>query len=256
MARFGTYLGQSTTGAGQQIPIDAAGNLDINALLGGIVDARKTYVYDTYKILPGATVPNTPIQFFKTPIGQADPYNPGSVKTELETNMQDTGKFNPPYDMIVNNLGFYFVQGNKLFDIQQIATMGFFEFKILEKRMWAGHLWRHPPGAGFTGATTRWAESAWTNGIPHPAAIWHFGDFKKYIPPSVGFSLTLNFPETYGAYYGGVAGAGIPSSTIIRLGLAPAVLATMLPTIQSVAQFGNGIQLIAFMNGTSNGPVQ
>lgn len=243
---FGNYLGRN-------LPVNPKdGTLDINALLGGIVDARKTYVYDTLKLAPGATVVNTPYEFFRNPVGAPDPYNGGLVKTEVDTNMRDMGKFNPPYDMIVNNLGFLFVQGNLLFDIQQIVTLGFFEFKILEKRQWAGHLWRHPPGAGFTGATTRWFESAWSNGMPHPAAIWHFGDYKKYIPPSVGFSLTLSFPETYGQYYNSTnATTNLPASVVARLGAVQAQLATISPQ----GNGGNGIQLIAFMNGISNGPV-
>lgn len=248
MARFGTYMGRSKTGGGQEIPVRSDGSLDINALLAGIVDARKTYVYDTLKLAPGATVVNTPYQFFATPMGQPDPYNGNQVKTELETNMKKQGEFGAPYDMIINNLGFLFVQGNQIFDIQQITTLGYFEFKIMEKRMWAGHLWRHPPGAGFTGATTRWFESVWNNGVPSPDKIWHFGDYKKYIPPNVGFSLTLHFPETYTQFYNGV----LPASVTARIGN---VLA-QLPTIQTVGQGGNGIQIVAFMNGVSNGPVQ
>src|SRR5437868_3315231 len=97
----GTYLGKSTTGRGTPIPVDSRGNLDINALIGQMVDRRKTYVYDTLKLPPGATVASTPYRFFQTPIGQPDPYNNNAVKTELETNMVSTGMFNPPYDMII-----------------------------------------------------------------------------------------------------------------------------------------------------------
>jgi len=244
---YGKYLGRD-------LPVNSRdGTLDINALLGGIVDARKTYVYDTLKLAPGATVANTPYEFFATPVGQPDPYNGNLPKTELDTNMRKSREFSPPYDMIVNNLGFYFVQGGLLFDMQQILTLGFMEFKILEKRMWAGHLWRHPPGVGIQGASTRWFESAWTNGVPHPAAIWHFGDYKKYIPPSVSFSLTLSFPETYGAFYNSVGvTTNLPASVLARLGAIQASLATL--TTQ--ANGGNGIQLIAILNGVGNAPVQ
>jgi hypothetical protein len=252
---FGSYLGRTTMGQGTPIPVDARGNLDINALLGGIVDARKTYVYDTLKIPPGGAVANTPYEFFANPVGSPDPYNGNLVKTELETNMRKPREFSPPYDMIVNNLGFLFVQGDLIFDIQQIVTLGFFEFKILEKRQWAGHLWRHPPGAGFAGGTTRWFESVWSNGIPAPSQIWHFGDYKKYIPPTVQFSLTLTFPETYGAYYNGAA--GIPASVAARLGAGvPANVIALMPTLQAQNIGGNGIHLIAFMNGIGNAPVQ
>lgn len=248
----GSYLGAKQTGAGQAIPTiqsgPMAGQLDINALINQMVDRRKTYIYDTLKLAPGATVATTPYQFYKNPIGQADPYNGTQIKTDVETNMTDTGKFNPPYDMILNNLGFLFNADARLFDIIQIVKMGWFEFKILEKRMWSGHLWRHPPGAGFSGYTTNSSEGVWNNGVPEPGAIWRFGDYMKYIPPMVGFSLTLNFPETYNTYYN----SNLPADVTTNLG----AVGTSLPQITAAGGGGNGIQLIAFMNGLSDGPVQ
>ena len=244
----GVYLGRSKTGSGNAMPVNPqTGQLDINALINQMVDRRKTYVYDTLKLAPGATVASTPYQFFKNPIGTADPYNGNITKTEVETNMQSAGQFNPPYDMILNNLGFLFAADNLLYDIEQIIKLGWFEFKILEKRMWSGHLWRHPPGAGLSGFTTRSGESVWNNGMPEPGAIWRFGDYMKYIPPMVNFSLTLNYPETLNNFYN----SNLPAN-VVAVGTA----GTSLPTIQTAAQGGNGIQLIAFMNGLSDGPVQ
>ena len=244
-------------GNGQPIPVKEDGTVDINALIGQMVDRRKTYVYDTLTLTPGTSVATTPYQFFKTPIGQADPYNNNNVKTELDTNMADVGKFNPPYDMILFNLGFLFMMGNDLYDIQQVVNMGWFEFKILEKRMWSGHLWRHPPGAGFTGYTNRSGQQQHNNGVPAPEYIWSFGDFKKYIPPMVPFSLTLNFPETYNQFFTGTTGTATLLPSDVNTELAAAGLTgTALPTIKSQARGGNGIKLIAFMNGLSDAPVQ
>jgi len=243
----GMYVGRKT-GRGTEIPVNpTTGQLDINALIGQMVDRRKTYVYDTLKLAPGATVASTPYRFFQTPLGQPDPYNGNQVKTELETNMRSPGQFNPPYDMIIFNLGFLFAIDNLIFDITQIVKLGWFEFKILEKTMWMGHLWRHPPGAGFSGATSNNSESVWNNGVPEPGAIWYFGDFKKYIPPLVNFSLTLNFPETYNTFYNSTLPANVTNA---------ALTATGLPQITAESKGGNGIQLIAFMNGLSDGPVQ
>src|SRR5271157_2221332 len=130
----GTYLGAKSTGTGKPIPVNPqTGQLDINALIGQMVDRRKTYYYDTLKLAPGSTVNNTPYQFFANPIGTPDPYNGNIVKTDLETNMTSPRMFNPPYDCIVNNLGFYFAVGTRLFDMEQIMNFAWFEFKILEK---------------------------------------------------------------------------------------------------------------------------
>lgn len=248
----GLYLGKNTTGNGRPIPLiqsgPSAGQIDINALIGQMVDRRKTYVYDTYKLAPAAIVPTSPIRFFQTPLGQPDPYNGNQVKTELETNMTSAGFFNPPYDMIVNNLGFLFLPGARLFDMQQIINMGWFEFKILEKRMWMGNVLRHPPGMGVTGMSTQTSESSWNNGIPAPEYVWHFGDYKKYIPPMVNFSLTLNFPETYNVFYN----SNIPAEITATLG----AVGAQLPTMSPLGQGGNGLTIVAFMNGLSDGPVQ
>lgn len=254
----GTYLGKQAMGNGQPIPVTPSGAVDINALIGQMVDRRKTYVYDTLTLVPGAVVTSTPYRFFQTPIGQPDPYNGSNVKTELDTNMRSTGFFNPPYDMIVNNLGFLFHPDNDLYDIEQVMNMGWFEFKILEKTMWMGHLWRHPPGAGINGFSAVSGQQVWNNGIPEPGAIWYFGDFKKYIPPMVNFSLTLNFPETYNLYYtGSSAGTATSIPAVIATELAAAGLTgTSLPAIKAQGRGGNGIKLIAFMNGLSDAPVQ
>jgi hypothetical protein len=244
----GTYLGASTTGSGKPLPVNPkTGALDINALVGQIVDRRKYYFYDTLKLAPGATVSSTPYMLFKNPIGSGDPYNNNITKTELETNMTDNGKFNPPYDLILNNIGFYFLIGNQLYDIAQIVNYCWFEFKILEKRMFMGHLWRHPPGAGLFGYSTKTSQQSWQNGMPMPGQVYWFGDYKKYIPPLVNFSLTINFPETMNNFFNSNLGADQ---------IAAGQSGTALPTLQTTGQGGNGIQLIAILNGLSDSPVQ
>ena len=112
------YLGATKTGTGAPIPMTAAGQLDINALIGQMVCQQKTYNFDTLKIPSGSTVAQQPYRLFQQPVGQPDPYNGGIVKTALETSMSLAGSFAPPTDFILNNLFFYFLAGNQLFDIQ------------------------------------------------------------------------------------------------------------------------------------------
>jgi hypothetical protein len=238
-----------------------AGQLDINALVGQLVDQQKTYVYDTLKIPAGSTVAAQPYRMFQVPIGQPDPYNGGIVKTEQETNMTTGGQFAPPVDFILNNLGFYFLLGNQLFDIEQITNFGWFEFRIIKKVMWMGHLQRHPSGMGYTGFSTQANEASWLNGVAEPSKVWHFGDWKKYIPPQVQFSLNLNFTETYDNFFN-VTGQGgsalnIPADIQAKL-LDTGVIANAQtrPTLQRQSQGGSGIQLLCIMNGISNGAVQ
>ncbi len=242
-------MGQNRTGRGGPIPVDpVTGQLDINALIGQMVDRRKWYFYDVVKLAPGATMSNQ-YSFFNVPLRNPDPNANNVPKTELETNMKSSGMFNPPYDLILNNLGFYFVAGNLLYDITQIVNMAWFEFKILEKTFFMGHLWRHPPGAGLTGMSTAQGQQVWNNGLPEPGAIYHFGNFAKYIPPLVNFSLTLNFPETFTQFLGSAGNLGATNTAFGQV-------AGALPTLATQGQGGNGIQLYAIMNGLSDGPVQ
>lgn len=225
---------------------------DINALLGGIVDRKKWYWYDTLKFVSGATVVQTPYEFFQNPVGKADPYNASATKTFLETNITGQGgQFSSPYDMVLTNLGFLFASDCTLYDITQIVKYGYFEFRILEKKFFKGHLWRHPPGGGISGATSQNAESAWNNGIPDPGAIYYFGQWSKYIPPLTEFGMNITFFETVGVAVSGTNGG--------TLGASPTFYGqsgSALPTLRTNGQGGNGIWLIGFMNGLSDGPVQ
>ena len=225
---------------------------DINALLGGVVDRKKWYWYDTLKFVAGAQTATTPYSFFATPQGQPDPYNASSVKTPLETNLTGQGgQFSSPYDLVLTNLMFKFSEDMRLYDIVQIVKYGYFEFKILEKTFFKGHLWRHPAGAGFTGMSTQTSESVWNNGVPDPAAIYYFGQWSKYIPPLTTFGLTLQFFESVG-----VAAAGSTGGTLPATAVAYGQSGSNLPTFATQAQAGNGVWLVAGMNGLSDGPVQ
>ena len=239
------------TGAGAQVPMTTNGAgvavPDINAIVGQMVDRGMWYYYDTLKLAPSATVSNQ-YRFFATALGQPDPYNGNLAKTDLETNLPGQGgSFPPPYDLILNNLGFYFTTDCQLYDINQIVKYAWFEFKILEKTFFKGHLWRHPPGAGISGFSTKTSQAVWLNGIPAPGAIYKFGDWAKYIAPLMTFSITLNFPETLNTFTNSTLGAD--ATAFGQSG-------TALPTLSSTAQGGNGITLIAFMNGLTDRAVQ
>ncbi len=251
------YAGKMVMGQGTPVPLTSSGDIDINALVGQLVDQRKDYVYDTLKLAPGTTVTSQPYRLFQNPIGQGDPYNGNQTKTEQETNMRSGGFFSPPYDFIMNNIGFYFLVGTELFDIQTVMNLCWFEFKILQKQQFMGHLQRHPSGMGLTGESTATSQQNWINGIADPKAVWHFGDWRKYIPPQVNFSLNINFTETYAQYYNAATSASLPAVVKTRLFDTGQLTTTAtLPTLLSQAAGGNGIQLLVILNGISNGPVQ
>ena len=241
-------MGATKTGGGQPIPVFQSGpqqgQVDINALIGQMVDRRKWYYYDTLKLAPGSTFANTPYVLFQNKIGQQDPYNGNQTKTQAETNMTGSGMFNPPYDLIMFNLGFLF-WGN-LIDIKYFLQMCWFEFKILEKTQFMGNMLRHPSGMGVNGYSTKTSESWWNNGMPQPDAVWMLGDYKKYIPPLVNFSLTISCPESYNTYFN----SSLPNELTVE-----GVTGTGLYQTQAASAGGNGLYVTAIMNGLSDGPV-
>jgi hypothetical protein len=234
------------------VSVNAQSVPDINALLGGVVDRKKWYWYDTLKFPPGYQTVTGEYNFFTQAVGQADLYNANATKTLLETNLTGQGgQFSSPYDMVLTNLMFKFAEDNRIYDINQIVKYGYFKFSILEKTFFKGHLWRHPAGAGFTGMSTQSNESVWNNGVPDPAAIYYFGQWSKYIPPLTTFNLTLQFFETVG-----VAISGTNGGTLTAAATAAGQSGSSLPTLLTNQQQGNGVWLIAGMNGLSDGPVQ
>jgi hypothetical protein len=237
--------------AGASIPMGSNG-ADINALLGGIVDRKKWYWYDTLKFAPGATVAAQEYNFFAVAQGQPDPYNNNQVKSYLDTNITPPGgQFSSPYDCVLTNLGFKYSSDMVLYDIIQIEKYAFFKFNILEKIFFKGHVWRHPPGAGITGQTSKTNEAVWNNGTADPGAIYYFGQWSKYIPPLTTFGLTLQWFQTVG-----LATQGSNTATLGASATAAGQSAATLPTFLTSAQGGNGVWLQAIMNGLSDGPVQ
>ena len=255
------YLGATKMGSGAPIPMLPNGGLDINSLIGQMVCQQKTYNFDTLKIPSGTTVAQQPYRLFQTQMGQPDPYNGGIPKTALETSMSVSGQFAPPTDFILNNLFFYFLPGNQWFDIMQIINMGWFEFLVNKKVWWSGHLQRHPSGMGLSGFSNVAGDRSILNGVAEPSKVWHFGDWKLYIPPSVQFSLVIHFEESYDNFYNATGQGGsannVPADIQTKI-IAPAVAgatAASRPTLLPQSAGGNGIQIIVGMNGISNGPV-
>jgi hypothetical protein len=239
-------------GNGQPLPINpSTGAPDINAIIGNMVDRGKWYYYDTLKLAPGTTLVNS-YQFFATALGQSDPYNNNQTKTKLETNLPTANKFDPPYDLILNNLGFYFATNNRLYDVALLTQFVRFEFKILDKIFFEGHMWRHPPGAGIHGYSTFSSESGWGIGVPQPQSIYSFGNWAKYIAPIQRFSLTLYIDETIGQAINSVGTASLTPASLSNAGAS----LSANPTLLTQAQGGNGVWLVAFMNGLTDRAVQ
>lgn len=212
------------------IPLNAKGQPDINSILAGYTDRGIWTYYYTVKIAAGATV-GTQYSFFGASIGQADPYplvTPAPTLTKLETNIPNANFFNPPRDLILDQLGFHFEIDTRLQDIQSFVKNSYFEFKIDDKIFFEGKLWKHPPGTGVSGVSTQTSESTYGLGQPNFQATFRFGNFAKYIAPLQRYSLIVYFPEA-----------------------TPTLLAASGPQGTGV-----GTWLIAFMKGLTDRAVQ
>ena len=205
---------------------------NINSVMKGWVDRGKWVYYDTYSQVAGTAVASQ-IRMFQLQMGATDP-NLSVVKTKLQTNMVNSGVFNPPRALILDQIGFMFVgpyvSGTTagaqtiLADILAFVNSGYFEFFIDGKVFFEGRLEFHPPGYGVTGFSTNSNEESWGLGVVSPHATYSFDVFAKYIAPLQNFGLNIYFPM------GGT-----------------------LPTPQSA---GKGITLVALLKGLTDRSVQ
>jgi hypothetical protein len=199
-----------------------AGTKDINAVMAGFVDRGPWKYYDTI-----LTAANTQMQqsysMFSVPIGSIDPIL-NTPKTKLQTNMQRGNQFPPPKCLVLMQLGFMF--SNMLeADILKVILNYYIEFRIDDKIFYEGLLQFYPAGYGLFGASTISGDYAWGLGFPAPQAGVRWGEYAKYIAPIQQFSLTL-----------------ITQSTP--------------PTLTATGSGGNGLNLVAFMDGLTDRSVQ
>ena len=236
------------TGSGTPVPVNPnTGQVNLNALMNAMVSRDIWSYYDTLKIAPATTYQSS-YQMFNYISGQVDPYaiTANQVKTRVETNMPSPASngFSSPRDLIMDQLGFYFLPGgcglansgpgtfSNIADLQSFCQYSYFEFKIIDKVFIEGFLELNPPGVGFTGVSTAQTQSVFTLGIVNPHAVNQLGaNFAKYLAPQLQWSLTLFLPPQSGP-----AGAALTSLT--------------------QAAGGNGFWLKVFLKGLTDRAVQ
>jgi hypothetical protein len=225
--------GNMKTGRGNPIPALPNGGVDINALIGQMVDRGIWHYYYTLKLAAGATI-GSQYTLFNSATGSPDPYplSGSPILTKVETNMPNTSTngFNAPRDLILDQLGFAF-NNTRLADMVAFDQYSYFEFKIIDKVFFEGKLKFHPSGTGFSGFSTNTGEGNWTAGIPNPMATNRFNNFSKYIAPQMNWSLVLYFPPTSG-----------PSAAAL--------------TLTTANNGGTGLTLETFLKGLTDRAVQ
>jgi len=253
MSRMGMYANKFIANdPSRPVPVTASGALDVNALIGMMVDRCPWQWYDTLKLAPGATVVSS-YTLFAQPKGQPDQYNGNQTKTFVETNMTNGSMFTAPHDLLLQRIGFEFFADTRLYDIEQFLKFAYFELNIDEKPFFRAPLQIHPAGTGLSGATAQTGESSWTNGTPNPYATRSFGQYSRYIPPLMNFGVTIYFPETVGAATNTAGGA---TTNLSAAQIANGQTAAALPTLLTQGQGGAGLWLKVYLDGLTDRPVQ
>jgi len=172
--------------------------VDINTIVGGMVDRTPWRWYDTYtRTLESPPIAvGSEVNFFQIAMNQVDPLT-GVAKTKLQTNMTQSGQFTPPYCLVMEQIGFYIQSTDVKADIDAFFSSCWMEFKILGKIFFEGLLWMYPGAFGLMGSPDpSGTDQNWTNGFPAPQAGYRIGKYARYIPPLTQFSLSLKFPGT------------------------------------------------------------
>jgi hypothetical protein len=218
MAQTSTMYAGKQTGSG--VPLTAAtgllnanGSVNINALVNQMVSRDIWTYYYTLKLAAGTTFAAS-YTLFNAPSGSADPYplsgNP--VLSHVETNMPSAASngFSTPRDLIMDQIGFYFLPGGcgssgsgvgtfaSIADMEAFCQYSYYEFKIIDKVFSEGFLELQPSGVGFSGFSTVGGQNIVTLGMTNPHAVNRMNNFSKYLAPLMTWSLNIFFPSGSG----------------------------------------------------------
>ena len=195
-----------TTVRGTDVPVNANGTVDINALIQGTADRVTGHWYYTLKLAAGAVL-QPQYNLFNAALNDPDPYPlativgpPFPILTKVETNIPSrcNNGLPPPYDTVVDSIGCFVQQNTLKADMDMFLQYGYFEFAILSKIQWEGKMESYPAGMGISGFTSQTNESGWQVGLPDPNAKKRFGRYGKYLAPNLMWSFNLYFPPQSG----------------------------------------------------------
>ena len=203
----------SKTSQGTPVPVNANGSVNINALVSQMVSRDIWAYYYTLK-LAAATTLAASYSLFNAASGSPDPYplTGTPVLTHVETNMPSTASngFSAPRDLIMDQIGFYFLPGGcgaasqgpgtfaQVADMYTFCQYSYYEFKIIDKVFSEGFLELQPPGVGFSGFSTFSNTNVVTLGMTNPHAVNRMNSFSKYLAPLMPWSMTIFFPSGSG----------------------------------------------------------
>ena len=180
--------------------------VDINSMLGSIMDRRRDTLYDRVR-LPGGTVLPSTIVCFQVPVGRADLFDPLHVRTYVDTNMHSAGQLNAPHDMIVRRVLHLFQPSCSEVTRNAFLAAYQWDFRLMEKAVN-----REPALVSAAVGTPdmvieNFGKGSWLNDKGNRAddsaskmeslgrgVAWDLvdlEDYRKYIPPLMYFAVEL-----------------------------------------------------------------
>jgi len=87
-------------------------------------------------------------------------------KTELMTNMEDAGKLQPGFDLLVKKLCVHFNEDIALADLMNLRQNYYARLYITNTVWFQAPLWKFTAGGGVYGATTKSDQEVWNTGVP------------------------------------------------------------------------------------------
>jgi hypothetical protein len=136
----------------------------INSFRGQIyisdtLDVQDTPVYDTLTYAAGGTISLSNDSFFAN-------IEQGSGKTQAQTNMTQNNKLDAPEAISVFGIRLGYSEDILRSDLQTLLNSWAYQFSLGKKYYSLANIRHYSAGWGISGATTRTAESFYTNGFP------------------------------------------------------------------------------------------
>lgn len=164
------------------------------------MDVQNTPLYDTVTLAAAAAVTSLTTAFF-TSVG------PSSGKTLAQTNMTQANILQAPQAFSIFGFRFRWSEDILRADLITLVNTFALNFTLGQKSYQLGPLWYYAAGGGIWAATTRTAESVYTNGLPTRESMHKLG-ITLVIENTMSFAASLVGAATYTLTAGASGGTG------------------------------------------------
>lgn len=177
-----TYLGATGSSV---IPRDPkTGQLDINSLIGQMVDRHRDGLYDRVSLAAGVPTPRV-IECFQKGVGPD--------KSWIDTNMEGHGQLNAPFDIIVNRFLMVFHPGGSWADELLFLRNYTWELWVLRKCLQRHFLLEFSVKGNIADVIRKFGSEDCKGTLERFVVPYAYNlcDLSRYIPPLTAFKVCL-----------------------------------------------------------------